>query len=169
MTIFLAVGGVLVAALASPAVARSQDQGTCPLHQAHARRSEVDRRHEAATGLASDGIEHHFLLTREGGTIRLEVKDETQIDARDRVRAHLRTIARAFAAGDFSMPARIHEQAPPGAETMKARKDLIRYAYSDTPRGGTVTITSDDPDAMGAIHEFLRFQIEDHGTGDPVH
>jgi hypothetical protein len=30
-----------------------------------------------------------------------------------------------------------------------------------------VRIRTSDPEAVAAVHEFLRFQIRDHGTGDP--
>jgi hypothetical protein len=138
------------------------------MHQAHQAPAVVDHRHQETTGLPSDGIVHHFLLSAEGGSIRLEVKDPEQAESRERVREHLRRIAREFAAGDFSMPARIHAQVPPGVETMKARGAAIRYTFSETPRGGAVTIATTDPKALAAVHEFLRFQISDHGTGDPI-
>ena len=146
----------------------AQDHEGCPMHQAH-RTAAVDHRHQQTTGLPSDAIEHHFRLSDDGGSIQLEVKDPRRTEDRDRVRDHLRTIARSFAAGDFSMPARIHDQAPPGVETMKARKDAIKYTFSETPGGGTVTIATADATALAAIHDFLRFQISDHGTHDPSH
>jgi hypothetical protein len=31
-----------------------------------------------------------------------------------------------------------------------------------------VTISTVDPDALDAVHDFLRFQIVEHETGDPV-
>jgi hypothetical protein len=162
--------GVLAVALVagSASTVTAQDHESCPMHKAHTGHPAVDHRHEKTTGLPSDGIEHHFLLASDGGSIRLEVKDAQQAEGLARVRQHLQTIARAFAAGDFSMPARIHDQVPPGAETMKARKDAIRYSYSETPKGGAVAIATADPAALGAIHDFLRFQISDHGTGDPI-
>jgi hypothetical protein len=51
---------------------------------------------------------------------------------------------------------------------MKEKRAAIRYAYAPTERGGLVTITTKDPAALAAVHEFLRFQISDHGTGDPT-
>ena len=50
---------------------------------------------------------------------------------------------------------------------MKAKKAAIQYAFAATDRGGEVRITTKDAAALAAVHEFLRFQIEDHGTGDP--
>ena len=53
----------------------------------------------------------------------------------------------------------------PGADPA-ALRDRIRYRYSETPMGGRVDIIATDPAAIAAIHRFLRFQIEDHKTGD---
>ena len=42
------------------------------------------------------------------------------------------------------------------------------YLFKD---GGSIEIASNDPadtDAIQAVHEFLKFQIEDHQTGDSL-
>ena len=158
---------VLAVAVAVPA--HAQEHEGCPMMaRAAARQAEVDHRHQDTTGVPSAGTVHHFLLAEGGGTIRLEVKDAADTATRDAIRAHLRHIARSFAAGDFSMPMHIHDQVPPGVEAMKAHQAAIRFTYSDTPNGGAVAIATTDPDARAAVHEFLRFQIRDHGTGDPT-
>ena len=38
--------------------------------------------------------------------------------------------------------------------------------YSDVRAGGRVDITTSDPEALDAVHAFLRYQIEQHKTGD---
>jgi hypothetical protein len=90
---------------------------------------------------------------------------ETRREDRDRIRQHLQVVARSFAAGDFTLPMQVHAQTPPGAKTMKKMRKAIAYAYSPTDKGGEVRISTSDPAALSAIHAFLRFQIEDHGTG----
>ena len=130
-------------------------------------RAAVDRRHDAVTGVGHDESVHHFLLDERGGTIRLEATDAANTAGRDRIRAHLRTVARAFAKGDFALPRHIHAQAPPGVDVMKARRAAIRYEYAPTEKGGEVRISTADPVALSAVQAFLRFQIDDHGTGDP--
>jgi hypothetical protein len=157
----------LLISLAGPSLVAQDHQG-CPMHDAH-RAAQVDRRHQEATGLPSDGIKHHFLLSADGGSIQLEVKDPARTDDRDRVRAHLRALTRSFSAGDFAMPERIHGRIPPGAEVMKGHQDAIRYTFAETPDGGKVTIATTVAAALAAVHDFLRFQIDDHGTGDPIH
>jgi hypothetical protein len=111
---------------------------------------------------------HHFLLAKDGGSIRLEATDAADVEGRDRIREHLQAITRAFASGDFAMPMAIHDQVPPGVEVMKKRKGAIRYSYEPSDKGGVVRISTRDPRALEAVHAFLRFQIRDHGTGDPT-
>jgi hypothetical protein len=51
---------------------------------------------------------------------------------------------------------------------MKRKKDRIGWKFEETENGGRVLIETKDAEALAAIHEFLRFQIEDHQTGDPT-
>ena len=154
------LAALVAAAASSPAAGEPQ----CPMHGAH--RAQVDGRHHEATGVPADATEHQFVLASDGGSIHLGVKDGRQTEARDKIRAHLRGIAQSFAAGDFALPERIHGQVPPGVPILKARKSALRYAYSDSAQGGVVTIRTADRQALAAIHEFLRFQMRDHGTAD---
>jgi hypothetical protein len=148
--------------------AGAQEHEGCPMHSSSANHDQVDKRHEEATAVEGDGTGHHFLLAKDGGSIRLEVQDTTRVETRDRIRAHLQVIAQSFAAGDFSMPTRIHDRVPPGVEVMQRHKAEIRYDYSPTPGGGVVRISTGDAEALVAVHDFLRFQIRDHATGDPT-
>lgn len=71
-----------------------------------------------------------------------------------------------FAHGDFSTPMVVHSQAPPGVPIMQMDRADISYTLEELPAGGGVRIKSSNVEAVKAIHEFLRFQIEDHHTGD---
>jgi hypothetical protein len=77
-------------------------------------------------------------------------------------------IAEMFARGDFSVPMFIHSIVPPGVETMKRLKGNIRYEAENTARGAQLRITTNDPRALAAVHQFLRFQILDHRTKDSL-
>jgi hypothetical protein len=81
---------------------------------------------------------------------------------------HLQHIAKAFASGDFEDPMEVHSQVPPGVPVMKNSKTKISYRYESIERGGKVVIQTDDEDVVKAVHEYLRFQIEEHKTGDPT-
>jgi uncharacterized protein (TIGR01244 family) len=139
-----------------------------PMAEGSAHRTQIDHRHDEATGIAHEHAVHHFLLTEDGGSIALEIEGEGASEAREHARTHLQGITRSFASGDFSMPIRIHDRVPPGVEVMTKRGAAIHYDYSPTANGGKVRISTRDAEALAAIHEFLRFQIRDHGTSDPT-
>ena len=94
-------GFVLVSGLATAGVA--QDHANCPMAGSDAHRAKVDHRHGEATGVAHEGTVHHFLLTKDGGSIGLEVNDAGRTEDRDHIREHLQVVARSFAAGDFAL------------------------------------------------------------------
>jgi hypothetical protein len=51
---------------------------------------------------------------------------------------------------------------------MKKLRSQIQYRVEDVPNGARVRVSSSNPKAVAAIHDFLRFQIQDHQTGDPL-
>jgi len=129
---------------------------------------EVDERGERAMGFSQTKTTHHFTLLRDGGLVEVEAKDAADAESRDKIRGHLSQLAKRFAEGDFAKPREVHAQVPPGVEAMRRLRASIKYEYSETERGGRVRVSTADPDALAAVHAFLKFQIEDHGTGDPT-
>ncbi|MGE3273921.1 MAG: hypothetical protein AB7O67_02335 [Vicinamibacterales bacterium] len=149
---------VLVLALAlGPAGASAQDH-----HAA------MNARGAEAMGFDQDQTTHHFLLHADGATIDISVKRGDDAANRDAIRMHLPHIATAFAQGNFDLPHFIHATDVPGAEVMARLRDRIRYRYEETAGGGRLRIVTADAEALSAIHAFMRFQITDHHTGDPL-
>jgi hypothetical protein len=128
-----------------------------------------DVEHRGAQGMGFDQktTTHHFLLRSDGGAIQVAANSMDDQAAIDHIRMHLQHIRGAFQAGDFEIPGFVHDQTPPGVATMIKLKDQIHYQYQQVPQGGRVTISSKKADAVKAIHDFLRFQIAEHQTGDP--
>jgi hypothetical protein len=73
-----------------------------------------------------------------------------------------------FSEGNFEVPMLIHEKTPPGTETMKKLKTEISYTFQQTDRGAQIQISTSNAEALQAIHEFVKFQIKEHMTGDPL-
>jgi hypothetical protein len=138
---------------------------TCPMHDAHAKMNE---RGEKGMGFSQTATTHHFLLKSNGGVIQVEANDPADTANRDMIRMHLAHITEAFQAGDFDIPMFVHDTVPPGVPEMKRLQESIQYSFQQTPNGGRVVISSSDKDATDAIHRFLRFQIDEHKTGDPT-
>jgi len=149
----------------------SQDQ-PCPMHATHSdshdHHAMVENHGDQAMGFPHDKTTHHFLLSDTGGSINVtanDPKDSADIQA---IRTHLEHIAAAFAGGDYSTPMFVHDEVPPGVTSMKLLRDQIHFRYESIDAGARVIIASDNPLALAAIHDFLRFQVTDHGTGDPL-
>ena len=111
---------------------------------------------------------HHFRLTASGGAIDVTANDPKDSSNIDAIRMHLAHIAKAFGEGDYSAPMLVHDTIPPGVTTMQLLKDKIHFEYTVVDSGGRVSIATDDAVARAAIHDFLRFQITDHETADPL-
>lgn len=128
----------------------------------------VVERGDHVMGFSHDKATHHFRLYPDGGGIEVQSNDAQDTATRDEIRMHFAHIVKMFAAGDFSAPMLIHAQNPPGSATMKRLRGHIQYKLENTERGGRIRITTKNAEAVGAVHEFLRFQIQDHQTGDSV-
>lgn len=135
----------------------------------------VDQEHPATSrdpvatvmGFDQEKTVHHFLLYPDGGAIDIQIKDAMDTNDRRAIRSHLPHIAAMFASGDFDVPMLVHDTKDlPGTAVLSARKDTVTYRYVETPRGGRVEITTTDPETLGALHAFLRYQIQEHHTGD---
>jgi len=124
---------------------------------------------EMAMGFSQTKTSHHFQLTKSGGVIEIQVKDpsDTSTSARELVRRHPQGIAKEFADGDFSSPVLTHGQIPPGVPDMQRLKAFLSYKCAEADRGGRISIRAANAGTLKAVHEFLRFQIHEHRTGDP--
>ena len=119
-------------------------------------------------GFSHEKTTHHFHLLIDGGAIEIQSNDPADAASQEAIRQHLAMIAVKFSEGDFAIPMFIHDTSPPGVETMKRLKDKITYQAENTEHGAQLRITTHDTPALAAIHCFLRFQIQEHQTGDSL-
>lgn len=133
-------------------------------HGSHA--EGVNKRGDHVMGFDHKKTTHHFLLHPDGGSIEVTANDADDRESRDQIRKHLGHIAKMFAGGNFKAPMLIHDQVPPGVTVMQRLKSEIKYDFEETKRGAKVRVRSSNAEALAAVHEFLRFQIKDHETGD---
>ncbi len=102
------------------------------------------------------------------GPSQITANDKSDSASIASIRSHLEHIRGAFAAGNFSMPMFIHGTEPPGADVLAKRREMLGYRVEGIPAGGRLVITTKDTDALNALHAFLKFQITEHKTGDPM-
>ena len=141
-------------------------------HEEHLKQMQEDealkKRGADAMGFDQDATAHHSRLAATGGSIEVTVTDQADQNAIAAVRNHLRSIASEFANGQFDKPFQTHDQVPPGVVEMQKSSQKIAYRYEDLPQGGVVRIETKDTRAREAVYKFLRYQITEHRTGDPL-
>jgi hypothetical protein len=129
--------------------------------------SELNMRGDHEMGFSHEKTTHHFELNQDGGIIEVRANDVKDTASRDQIRTHFQHIAQMFASGNFNVPMLVHARADvPGTAEMARLKDQLHWDLQNTPRGARLAITADNKPALTAVHEFLRFQIADHQTGD---
>jgi hypothetical protein len=153
--------GLIAAAIAVLACNRNKD--TPPTSDK--KFAALQQRGETAMGVDQYTSQHVFEPLPTGGRIVLQRK-ESDSTGEATIRAHMRTIAAAFASGNFALPGFVHAMTDvPGTATMQRLKAEISYTPRDLPRGGEVIIATKSPEAVTAIHDFLAFQRMDHRAG----
>ncbi|HEX6626694.1 MAG TPA: hypothetical protein VF105_01950 [Gemmatimonadaceae bacterium] len=127
--------------------------------------AKLQQRGETAMGVNQYTSQHVFEPLPNGGRIVLQRK-EADSTGEAVIRQHMRTIAEAFASGDFALPGFVHAMRDvPGTQQMRALRNEITYTAHDLSRGGEVVIATTNPQAVAAIHDFLAFQRMDHRAG----
>jgi hypothetical protein len=173
MTIRPTLMAIVMSGLSASAVRAQHPQmppGTT--HEEHLkqmqRETELKARGTQAMGFDQEKTTHHFRLTQSGGVIEVEVNDPLDSASRGRIRSHLKEIAGEFSRGQFEKPFATHAEQPAGVAVMKRLKAAITYTFEETPSGAVVRIQTTSADARRAVHDFLRYQIREHRTGDPL-
>ena len=163
MNIVTIVAAVFVSFLLQDTASKPKTQD-CPMHGSH---DQMNARGEHAMGFSQTATTHHFLLFDSGGAIQVEANSPTDKTSIDEIRMHLSHITKMFADGNFDIPMFVHDTIPPGVLEMKRLKATIRYSFEEIGSGGRIQIVTTDTRAIDAIHKFLRFQIQEHHSGDP--
>jgi hypothetical protein len=140
--------------------------GTAGQHDPH--HHDLDRRGQLAMGFDQDKAAHHFRLAADGGAIEITATTPDDGATVEAIRSHLQEIEKLFASGDFTKPEFIHGEMPPGAKEMIERREDIQYRFERLPAGGRLTMRAADGNLRRALHEYLRYQIREHRTGDPT-
>ena len=181
------LASLALAALLGAPLSAADEPSACPMHAqhmqeasgspsggtgaaaaAHDHEEALDARGAAAMGFSQQATVHHFVAADDGGAIEVTARDAADASTIAAVRSHLKKIAGDFAAGDFSIPRAVHDQEPAGVQAMRTAAGDLAFRYEELPAGGRVRIVATSPAAVRAVHDFLRFQIVEHRTGDPI-
>ena len=139
-----------------------------PQHETHDHAAAVDASGDLAMGFDHTRTTHNFIVTKNGGIIRVTANDAADLNSIGKIRSHLKEIAESFRAGDFTKPTFIDAQSPPGADVLKQLGPKVVYRFQEIPKGGEISITTKLAAGIKAVKDFFAMQIADHRTGDPM-
>lgn len=121
----------------------------------------MQERGRMVMGVDQSTSTHRFDDLPDGGRITL-VRTTDDSAGAARIQQHLRAIAAAFKAGDFSSPMTVHAMDVPGTQVMAQKTATIVYSVRALQRGAELRIHTTDPYAIRAVHDFLAFQRAEH-------
>ena len=105
-------------------------------------------------GFSHEKTTHHFRLLPDGGSVEALANDASDEASREQIQKHLEHIAGMFKSGDFNAPMLIHARTPPGVPRMKKLREQVQYRVDPTHNGARLRISSENPKAVAAIHDF---------------
>jgi mono/diheme cytochrome c family protein len=133
------------------------------------RQTDVRARGPQVMPFSLDATQHVFEKTDSGGTQRVLAREHHPEQVAS-IREHLRGIAAAFAARDFSGPTHIHGAGMPGLAQLKAAPyDALAVTYREIDGGGELTYRAQTPVLQDAVHRWFDAQLADHGADATDH
>ena len=160
----LAVGAVMVASLAVlGTLVATGAFGSGRASPQEARQERVADRGARVMTFDLEATTHVYEKTGNGGVQKVVADDPSDVENIAAIREHLREEAAAFSRGEFSDPASIHGEAMPGLAELEAGAERVEVSYGELPDGARVVLESDDPELVGAMHEWFDAQLSDHG------
>src|SRR5437016_5309087 len=120
------------------AFARCERGGESVTRRSDSAFAAVQARGQTVMGVDQYASAHVFEDLGDGGRIVLDAGNASDTAGIAAIRHHMRDIAAAFRAGDFTRPFEVHAQVVPGTAVMAARRTGITYAASDRLRGAEV-------------------------------
>ena len=114
-------------------------------------------------------VVHHFYLYPDGGMMTLVVTDPADTETRKAVRTFVQRVSQLMVMGNLALLRDQFGQGVPGLDRIaeaRARKATITVRSSTPDEGSQIIFSTADPVTIQALHEFLRFQIDDLKTGD---
>lgn len=129
------------------------------------RQSEVHQRTQLATSYDLNKTLQTFTQTVHGGVQHVIAKFANDKEQIKLIRDNLRKMADDFKKGNFSETERIHGTDMPGlAQLKRAQLDDIKYEYESLENGAQIHYSSEYPQYIQALREWIEAQAIDHNN-----
>jgi len=148
---------LLVSALASGGMAQSS-----------ASTDDLNSRFSKALGTDASHIIQHYYLVKNGGVIEFAAKDLSDSATISALQKYMEAQKDLFEKGKTDADADVHGKVPDGVPILKKLRNEITFFTVKNDDGGALRMFSTNDQARQAIQDFLKFQINEHKTGDPL-
>jgi hypothetical protein len=102
-----------------------------------------------------------------GGVQHVIAKSKDNFELIKLIQAHLLNITEQFRKGDFSFTEQMHGSDMPGLIQLKTAKPYdIKFEYRVLENGGQIHFSSEYPQYVSALHEWVDAQALEHGNAD---
>ena len=113
----------------------------------------------------SERVIQSFNKTVHGGIQHVVAKSADDTQQISLVQDYLQRLTNEFRKGGFSETERLHGADTPGLAQLKtAKTDEIRYEYKALSNGAQIHYSSENPNYVQALHEWIDVQVRDHGN-----
>jgi hypothetical protein len=128
------------------------------------RKENVEQRREELVPYNAEQALETFSKTVHGGVLHV-INQSDSAEQVKLIQDHLQQMAKEFSKGDFSSTMRMHGADMPGLQQLKtAKPNDIRYEYKALPNGAQIHFSTEYPQFVQALHEWLDAQAKDHGN-----
>jgi hypothetical protein len=121
-----------------------------------------------ASGLDNERVDRHFYVLKNGGAVEVLAKnpnDEATVKA---IQTYLKKESDLWTKGNFETITAVYGRPPEGTPQLKKLRNDVTFAVVPEENGAVLRMLTVNPTAKSAIHDYLRFQIDQLKTGDPT-
>ena len=130
--------------------------------------NDLNARFSKALGTDASKIVQHYYLVQNGGVIELTAKDPADHACIVAIQKYLDLQKDLFERGKNDSDTEIHGKVPDGLAALKKLRGDITFFTVKDDNGAVLRMLTVSDQARQAIQDFMKFQINEHKTGDPL-
>ena len=120
------------------------------------------------SGFDSERVNLHFYILKNGGAVEVTAKDPNDEATIKAIQAYLKKESDLWTKGNFETVTVVYGRPPEGTMQLKKLRDDVTFHAVQEENGAVIRMFTVNPTAKAAIHDYLRFQIDQLKTGDPT-
>ncbi len=130
--------------------------------------NDLDARFSKALGTDTNKVTQHYHLVKNGGVIEFAAKDPSDTATIVAIQKYLNAQKDLFEKGKTDADADAHGRIPDGLPVLKKLRNEITFFAVKNEDGAVLRMFTTNLQARQAIQEFMKFEINEHKTGDPL-